>query len=170
MSSWRLAIVRMYSSFSEMPSPFPFGVSFSFSPKRFNVFRDNSADAVLFVSVLHHLSTPTRRKAALAGEIPSSHLSIPSFRGYPLSKSGRTPVDLCLGLRAAECLVPLAGCPRPLATPRAEYKWSVCPRLDDSPSKSLGRLPQVKFHVNSTKEQRIIEVVLVGGGRRSVRF
>ncbi|PIO71285.1 hypothetical protein TELCIR_06819 [Teladorsagia circumcincta] len=33
-------------------------------------FRNNTADAVLNVSVLHHLSTATRRKAALEGRLP----------------------------------------------------------------------------------------------------
>ncbi|KAK6743924.1 hypothetical protein RB195_010925 [Necator americanus] len=92
-------------------------------------FRDNAADAVLNVSVLHHMSTPQRRRAALeeccrclrpGGQML---LYVWAFE----QPNGRFP--------SQDLLVP----------------WN----LSEIPLN--GRLPQVKFHKNSTKEERVIQ-------------
>ncbi|VDL84282.1 unnamed protein product [Nippostrongylus brasiliensis] len=92
-------------------------------------FRNDTADAVLNVSVLHHLSTLPRRKAVLeeCGRClrPGGQMLIYVW-AYE-QPNGEFP--------SQDLLVP----------------WS----LSEIPIN--GRLPRVKFHKNSTKEQRVIQ-------------
>ncbi|CAD6187854.1 unnamed protein product [Caenorhabditis auriculariae] len=91
--------------------------------------RDGCVDAILNVSVIHHLSTVTRRRQALK--------------------------------ECARCL--RVGGQMLLYTWAFEQPNGVFPSQDVLVPWNLhetvinGRLPKVKFHMNSTKEQRIIE-------------
>ncbi|KAL6727138.1 hypothetical protein Aduo_009042 [Ancylostoma duodenale] len=92
-------------------------------------FRDNTADAVLNVSVLHHMSTAQRRKAALE--------------------------ECCRCLRpGGQMLMYVWAFEQPNGTFPSQdllVPWN----LSEIPLN--GRLPQIKFHKNSTKEQRVIQ-------------
>ncbi|MFH4978330.1 hypothetical protein AB6A40_005039 [Gnathostoma spinigerum] len=93
-------------------------------------YRDGSIDAALAISVIHHLSTPTRRREAVT-EIARC---------------------LCVG---GKLLIYVWAFEQPSGTfPSQEVlvPWHLHETSLD------GRLPLVRFHHNSTKEERIIRV------------
>nr|CDJ96395.1 Methyltransferase type 11 domain containing protein [Haemonchus contortus] len=92
-------------------------------------FRDNTADAILNVSVLHHLSTASRRKAALE---ECGRCLRPGGQMLTYVWAYEQPNG---SFKSQDLLVP----------------WN----LSEIPIN--GRLPQVKFHKDSTKEQRVIQ-------------
>ncbi|XGW15386.1 hypothetical protein V3C99_001121 [Haemonchus contortus] len=102
-------------------------------------FRDNTADAILNVSVLHHLSTASRRKAALE---ECGRCLRPGGQMLTYVWAYEQPNG---SFKSQDLLVP----------------WN----LSEIPIN--GRLPQVKFHKDSTKEQRVIQPLCLSRSRNN---
>ncbi|KAF8357177.1 hypothetical protein PRIPAC_92172, partial [Pristionchus pacificus] len=92
-------------------------------------FRDSTADAVLLVSVLHHFASPSRRKAVL-NEMQR------------VMSTGARALIVVWGWEQPNAAFPS----QDVLVPWNLHEISI-----------NGRLPKIRFHKDSTKEQRIIQ-------------